>query len=423
MASQEILTVSQLTAAIKKQLETSFPVLSVQGEISNLKEQASGHLYFTLKDAGAQIGAVLFRGNALQLKRLPKGGDQVILRGELSLYAPRGNYQLIVRELSYLGVGELLLKLHELKNKLEHRGWFDPSLKKKLPKHPKTIGVVTSPTGSVIQDILNILHRRFSGFHLILNPVKVQGEGAAQEIALAIDQFNQYKLADVLIVGRGGGSLEDLWAFNEEVVAEAIFRSHIPVISAVGHETDTSIADYVADLRAPTPSAAAEMAIGEKVQQLKFLSQARTQLTYVLESQMAQHKKMIARFKKEPYFQSPYSLLGVHFQKLDDWRTDIDVSLRHALRQKNVHLEGIKKQMAALQPTSKIGHLRERLQQLGSHLKSLDPKNLLKKGYCILFQEKKHSVILASKDLKPHQSVHILMHDGTVKAHVEEISP
>lgn len=423
MTPQEILTVSQLTAAIKKQLETHFPSLSVQGEISNLKEQASGHLYFTLKDAQAQISAVLFRGNALQLKRMPKSGDQVILQGELSLYAPRGNYQLIVRELSYLGVGELLLKLHELKNKLENRGWFDPSLKKRLPKHPKTIGVVTSPTGSVIQDILNILQRRFSGFHLVLNPVKVQGEGAAQEIALAIDQFNQYALADVLIVGRGGGSLEDLWAFNEEIVAEAIFRSKIPIISAVGHETDTSIADYVADVRAPTPSAAAEMAIGEKVQQLKFLSQARTQLTYALDNQMVQHKKMLARFKKEPYFQSPYALLGIHFQKIDDWRNDIDLSLRQWLRQKHLQLEGIRKQMASLQPTSQIRYLRQRLQQLESHIKSLNPKNLLKKGYCILFQEKKHSVILSSKDLTPHQSVQILMHDGTLKAHIEEIQP
>ena len=185
----QVLSVTELTLAIKKQIETRFPAVQVQGEITNFKEQASGHLYFTLKDAGSQISAVLFRGNAQSLTRLPKNGDQVIVQGEISVYAPRGNYQLIIRQLQYAGVGELLLKLHALKNKLEGLGWFDKSRKKPLPESPKTIGVVTSPTGAVIQDIINILSRRHAGFHLILNPVKVQGEGAAQEIAAAIDFF------------------------------------------------------------------------------------------------------------------------------------------------------------------------------------------------------------------------------------------
>jgi exodeoxyribonuclease VII large subunit len=199
----QILTVSELTTAIKKQLESRFPSISVQGEISNFKEQASGHLYFTLKDATSQISAVLFRGNTRGLTRLPKAGDQVIVKGEINVYPPKGNYQIIIRELQYAGVGELLLKLHELKTKLEAKGWFDKSRKKTLPHMPKTIGVVTSATGAVIQDILHILNRRFSSVHIILSPVKVQGEGAATEIAKAIEQFNKYHLADVLIVGRG----------------------------------------------------------------------------------------------------------------------------------------------------------------------------------------------------------------------------
>jgi exodeoxyribonuclease VII large subunit len=275
---EEILSVSALTSAIKNQLESRFPALQVKGEISNLKEQASGHIYFTLKDAEAQIRAVIFRSNARELARPLRNGDQVIVKGELAVYPPQGYYQVVVRKLSYAGVGELLVQLHALKDKLQALGWFSKERKKPLPKFPRTIGVVTSPTGSVIQDILNILGRRFAGFHLILNPVKVQGEGAAEEIARAIDAFNRYQLADVLIVGRGGGSLEDLWAFNEEKVAAAIFASKIPVISAVGHETDFTIADFVADVRAPTPSAAAEIATQEMAQQLQFLTQSKNRL-------------------------------------------------------------------------------------------------------------------------------------------------
>lgn len=417
----EVLTVSQLTASIKKHLESYFPSLSVQGEVSNLKVQSSGHIYFTLKDAQAQISAVLFRGNAQSLARLPRDGDQVILRGELSLYAPRGNYQLIVRELSFAGLGELLLKLHQLKIQLEKRGWFDPALKKKLPKYPATIGVVTSQTGSVIQDILNVLSRRFPGFHLILNPVKVQGEGAAKEIAQAIDQFNQHRLADLLIVGRGGGSLEDLWAFNEEIVADAIFRSAIPVISAVGHETDTSIADYVADVRAPTPSAAAEMAIAEKSQQLKTLHQTRVQCDYIIKTAIAHHQKHILRFKKNPYLQSPYALLGVHFQRFDGARSDLNLAIRRFIDRYQLKLLSVNKQHRALQPTLRIEHFKRRLEQLTAHLKSIDPKQLLHRGYAILFQENTRSVILSAKDLSPAERVSILMHDGTVNASIEEI--
>src|SRR3990167_8243184 len=228
------LTVSELTFAIKSVLEPAFRTIAVRGEISNFKLQSSGHLYFSLKDASAQISAVLFKGNASNLTKMPKEGDQVIAIGDISLYAPRGSYQLVIRELQFLGMGELLLKLHELKAKLQALGWFDPKIKNPLPKLPKRIGVVTSPTGAVIQDILNVLTRRFKGFHVILNPVKVQGEGAASEIAQAIEDMNRYRLADVLIVGRGGGSIEDLWAFNEELAARAIARSAIPVILGGG---------------------------------------------------------------------------------------------------------------------------------------------------------------------------------------------
>lgn len=356
-----VLTVSQLTQAIKLSLETTFPNLSLQGEISNFKLQSSGHLYFSLKDAGAQISAVMFKGDALQLKTRPKDGDQVIVKGELNIYPAKGNYQLLVRELSYVGLGELLQKLEQLKIKLHQKGWFKAAHKKPLPRFPKRIGVVTSPTGAVIQDIINILSRRFSEFHLILNPVKVQGEGAAQEIAQAIQQFNQHHLADVLIVGRGGGSLEDLWAFNEEIVAEAIYHSRIPIISAVGHETDHCIADYVADVRAPTPSAAAEIVIAEKNQFLQQLALMKRRMQQTLVHHIQKDRYRLQGIIKQPRFLHPFSIIEERMQRLDDIKLEIDHALRLVLQLKKHQLELTMRQATALKPSSQISYYRQKL--------------------------------------------------------------
>lgn len=421
MEANEILSVSQLTHLIKKNLESQFRTVKVQGEITNFKAQSSGHLYFTLKDGESQISAVLFRGNATALARPPKNGDQVIAVGEISVYAPRGNYQLICRQMQFAGVGELLLKLHVLKNKLAGLGWFDQEKKKPLPSTPKTIGVVTSPTGAVIQDILNILSRRHAGFHLVLNPVKVQGEGAALEIARAIDQFNHHNLADVLIVGRGGGSLEDLWPFNEEIVAEAIFRSRIPIISAVGHETDFSIADFVADLRAPTPSAAAEIVMAAAEQRLAALASFQKQLDQLMLHRFSTAKQKIHLIQKHPLLSSPYALIQNATQRFDDYAETCDQAAYQLVQTKQLKLDGLKKQLAACNPSLRIVYLKEKLQQLTAHLTAIDPKNLLKKGFSILFKENTNSVILSSKDLHLNDSVRVLLHDGTIKAKIYEI--
>ncbi len=421
MQASDILSVSELTLSIKKHLEGRFQALKVQGEITNFKEQASGHLYFTLKDAQAQISAVLFRGNAASLKRLPKNGDQVIVQGEISVYAPRGNYQLIIRQLEYAGVGELLLKLHALKAKLQEMGWFDKGRKKLLPTSPKTIGVVTSPTGAVIQDILNILSRRHAGFHLVLNPVKVQGEGAAQEIAAAIDQFNKHSLADVLIVGRGGGSLEDLWPFNEEVVAEAIYRSKIPVISAVGHETDFSISDFVADLRAPTPSAAAELVMAAADQHLSQLGAFQKRFDQLITHHLSSHRQKISLLQRHPLLSSPYALIESAAQRLDDYTEEFDQTMLQVLQTCRLKLDGLKRQLSAMSPQIRINHLKEKLKSLTSHLKSIDPKNLLTKGYSILFRENDHSAIVSSKDLKVEEKIRVQLHDGTIKVKIIDL--
>ncbi len=487
-AQINVLTVSQLTQAIKTCLESTFRSVWLQGEVSNAKLQSSGHFYFSLKDSQAQISAVMFRMDAATLRQVPKDGDHVMVRGEINVYPPKGNYQIIVRELSYVGLGELLLKLEQLKIKLHQMGWFSAERKKALPKMPRRIGIVTSPTGAVIQDILKVLSRRFSGVHVILNPVKVQGEGAAQEIAQAIDQFNKYDLVDVMIVGRGGGSLEDLWAFNEEIVATAIYNSRIPIISAVGHETDHCIADYVADVRAPTPSAAAEIVIAEKAHQQQHLFQMEKRLTQTMIHLTKQGRHQLEGLIRQPVFYSPYALLGAWMQKIDDLRGDLENSILQLNQKRRMQIEGFYKRAQALKPTSQIQNLRqkfayyqqnlqqklyqsftffhqrlnasdngialawktkldsyralfsqplkrrqldqiwgrrltsyhERIERLKTPLYAIDPKNLLKKGYSIIFSEKDGSVINSVHLLKKEDKLRLLVSDGEAKATVTE---
>lgn len=440
---EEILSVSELTRAIKFNLESKFPWIQVQGEISNFKAQSSGHFYFSLKDQEAQIAAVLFKGEQNNLKRQPKDGDHVILRGALNVYPPSGRYQITVREIEWAGIGLLLMKLEELKIKLNKMGYFKHERRKPLPKFPKTIGIVTSPTGAVIQDILNVLSRRCKGFHVIINPVKVQGEGAAAEIAQAIRQFNEMKLVDVMIVGRGGGSIEDLWAFNEEIVAQAIFESQIPIISAVGHETDHTIADYVADLRAPTPSAAAEIVSQESKNVTERLQMYEQRIKQGLLHLLKHEKQRLFYFMKQPWMASPYGLIGPWLQRCDDLREEVDRRMQESIQRKKDQLEGFHKRLEALKPKTQIGHLQVRLRELAKSLDrtlqnrllhekvkvakiqhimhAIDPKNLLSKGYSIVFSEKERSVIKNVRSVKINESIRILLSDGEILSTVNEI--
>lgn len=464
---RKILSVSELTYEIKKQLESNLGSICVRGEAINVKLHSSGHLYFTLKDAQSQISAVLFKGSLRGTGELPKEGNQITVFGEITVYPPKGNYQILVRSIEYMGEGELLAKLQERKRKMHALGYFDAARKKKLPKFPKTIGVITSPTGAVIQDILQILQRRHAGFHLILSPVKVQGDGAKQEIAKAIDQFNTHKLADVLIVGRGGGSLEDLWAFNEEEVVLAILRSDIPIVSAIGHETDFSLSDFAADVRAPTPSAAAELVLAEKEQQEKLLVQYYKQIHRQETALLLRLTQQLQSRKKNPYIVSPYLLISKKLQQTDDAKARLLSYGQTFLKQKKTELLSLEKQKNLLEPSYQIRQWKEKystlqkrldlcwlqianvrkklldplgkkrkldqalyqvlqkkqqnLMTLSSHLQSIDPKNLLTKGYCILFSENKNSVILSTKEVAVQQTLRIQMRDGQIKAKIEEI--
>jgi exodeoxyribonuclease VII large subunit len=330
VSERKIFTVSELNQEIKNLLEKRFPDVWVTGEVSNFRGATSGHLYFTLKDASAQIRAVCFRNQARYLKFKPQDGISVIARGHLSVYEARGEYQFYVDYLEPAGIGALQLAFEQLKQKLAAEGLFDPARKKPLPVLPRTVGVVTSPTGAVIRDILRVLRRRFRNMNVLLYPAKVQGEGAAEEIVRGLEYFNKHTVADVLIVARGGGSLEDLWAFNEEAVARAIAASEIPVISAVGHETDFTIADFVADLRAPTPSAAAELVVHRKQDFVDELRERARHMGQAVRLKLSEAREALTALRLHHVFQTMRTRLGERAQRVDD---DI-VELARLMRQK-----------------------------------------------------------------------------------------
>jgi exodeoxyribonuclease VII large subunit len=460
-----VLSVSELTQSIRQELEGRFPVVYVQGEVTNYKQHTSGHLYFTLKDEEAQISAVMFAGNARTVSKLPASGDKVIVRAQLSVYPARGNYQLYVKELHYVGLGELLARFQALKEQLRAMGWMDPSRKQALPFLPKRIGVVTSPTGAVIQDILHVLRRRFPGFQLILNPVKVQGEGAAQEIAQAIDQMNALELCDVLIVGRGGGSLEDLWAFNELPVAEALHRSRIPTISAVGHETDVCIADFIADVRAPTPSAAAELVMPSQEELQGRLNQLQLRLRAHLRQLVQRWRGQLGTLGKHPALVSPDWLVGRRAQRVDEMAEALRGAMGRQLARQRALLAARRDQCSALNPLRKLREVRRQLeawpralqspmaalirrrheslialaagieralhkqletkksalQSLAQHLEAIDPQHLLRKGYTLLFEARTGRVVLSATQLQVGESIAIQLADGRAEAQVTHV--
>lgn len=360
---KRIYTVSELTDDVKVLLENTFPEAWVEGEISNFSQSQSGHIYFSLKDAKSSLRCVFFRGANSGLKFSIKDGLQVIAFGGITVYAPNGQYQLNIRRLEPKGAGALQLAFEQLKEKLSKEGLFDQAHKKRLPVLPLRVGVVTSPVGAAIRDILNILRRRAPFVKIILNPVKVQGEGSAQEIARAISEFNQYKEVDALIVGRGGGSLEDLWAFNEEVVARAIYNSRIPVISAVGHEVDWTIADFTADLRAPTPSAAAELVVRQKDELLSELEHLRLRMHSEANNKIKTLNNRLRALKDAYVLKYPLNFIQVYLQRIDGFS--------HRLRQQAGHILEVNRH--------KFVHLTEKLE-------ALSPLRVLSRGYSIAFK-------------------------------------
>lgn len=441
--TQESLTVSQLTLAIKNALDRTFTHLAVRGEIVNLKLQSSGHCYFNLKDATSQISCVIFHRQYSSLPQIPKSGDAVTVHGNLSIYAPRGTYQVIVNKVEFSGAGNLLLQLHQLKMKLQDLGWFDESQKQSIPINPKTIGIITSPTGAVIQDILHILSQRLRGFHVIINPVPVQGESAAPYIATAIRECNRLQLSDVLIIARGGGSLEDLWPFNEECVAKAIHESKIPIISAVGHETDYSISDFVADLRCPTPSMAASTIANSIAAQEQQYGDIGGKIDQTISQKIHILSMSLSNLKKHSLFQNPYLLLSLPLQKFDSLLQSSRIAITNILEKKRFGLEICRAKLDRLSPSHllQIHQMRlenyrsqidkaiavilrcrgENIGNVSHQLENLNPKAILKRGYCIPFAENSSSIIIGSQSLCPLDTLQLLFHDGVVTTSVVQI--
>ncbi len=338
LQEKHIYTISELTQSIREILENTFREVWVEGEVSNFVKHSSGHMYFSLKDAGAVLACAFFRSANQGLKFQIEDGMNVVCFGKISVYDKRGQYQLYVEKIEPKGIGALQIAFEQLKAKLQKEGLFDEARKRPIPYLPTRIGVVTSPTGAAIRDILNVVKRRFQNVEVILNPVRVQGEGAEKEIAEAIEEFNAFnneipadKRVDVLIVGRGGGSLEDLWPFNEEIVARAIFRSDIPIISAVGHEVDWTIADFVADKRAPTPSAAAEMVIPRKEDLLIRLEELAGRLDSSIIDKITLLGDELKALSESYILKQPINIIEQYQQRIDDIAKNIELRAGHML--------------------------------------------------------------------------------------------
>ena len=388
-----IATVSQINGYVKKILDHNIILNNVwvKGEISNYKRHTSGHLYITLKDEGGVLKAVMFRGAAQSLMFEPADGMKVMARGRVSVYEAGGSYQLYIEEMRKEGVGDLYIAFEQLKKRLEAEGLFDDMYKKPIPRFPKAVGVVTATTGAAVRDIINVITRRYPLAKIVIYPTLVQGEGAKESVKNAIEYFNRVKSVDTLIVGRGGGSIEDLWAFNEEIVARAIFESEIPVISAVGHETDFTIADFVADLRAPTPSAAAEIAVPNIAELKTGVNIMETRIERAVSKKIESGRLVLKRFK----MRTPKDKIEEYYLRLDNLTKHMENSFR-----------------------LKTGENKKSLAALASKLDALSPLKTLTRGYAIPVRED-GSVIRSVKEMKSNDEFSLHLKDGEKRCMVK----
>ncbi len=387
------ITVSELTSRIKTMLESWIDTVYLQGELSNVKLHSSGHLYFTMKDESSQIPCVMWRSKNWMLSFQPKDGLKVIAVGRVTVYEPRGAYQLDTMAMRPVGIGNLQETFERLRAKLAAEGMFDSHRKKEIPRFPNRIGIITSESGAALQDILKVIRRRFPLAEVLLRPVRVQGDGASRDIVRGLDQVNRTEGIDVIILARGGGSAEDLRAFNEEEVARAIFRSEIPVVSAVGHETDVTIADYVADLRAPTPSAAAELVVPDKNALVEVLQKYAYTLSESTSRMLDSHRRHISYLLKSYSFNKPHDLFRQLSQRCDELSRSL-----HAIPMRT--LEGL---------GSKCLHLHRRLT-------TLDPELTLKRGYAIVSRQ--GQLVSSKTSTNRNDELAIRFHDGTVHTKV-----
>ena len=412
------ITVTTLNKYLKNKFDTdpNIQTLGIKGEISNFKGHTRGHLYFTLKDESSRINAVMFSTHASKLNFVPKDGMKVLVIGRVSVYEPTGGYQIYVNEMISDGVGNLYLKFEELKKQLSNEGLFNQEHKKPIPKFPKKIGIVTAPTGAAIKDILSTIKRRFPSTETILFPALVQGELAAPDIVKQIIRADQYNL-DVLIVGRGGGSIEDLWAFNEEIVARAIYEAKTPIISAVGHEIDFTISDFVSDLRAPTPTGAAEMAVPNIVDVKNFINQLNIRLNKNISNIIEFNKKRLDNYKTNYVLTNPMATFEIKEQKLDTLIDNLNSKIKNILDSSYKRLENIKNNYTINNPDTIINKYNNTYELLLNKLNLLNPLNILSKGYSVV--NKDNNVIKDIKDINIKDKLNIKLYKGNIDVIVE----
>jgi exodeoxyribonuclease VII large subunit len=436
-----ILSVSELTTQVKRLLEKSVGLVWVTGEVTNLRAQSSGHMYFTLKDAGAQLSCVLFRGEAVRNRSVLQDGQKLLLQGDVTVYEARGQYQLIVRTVELQGVGALQIAFEKLKQKLAAEGLFAPERKRPLPEYPQRIGLVTSPTGAAIRDVLHVVQRRNPALEIILAPCRVQGDGAAAEIAAAIRLLNEFNL-QLILVTRGGGSLEDLWAFNEEVVARAIFESTLPVVSAVGHEIDFTISDFVADIRAATPSAAAEIITEGVFASREFVAEApgalRRMVRQRLEGAVTEFEQLQGRLTRA----HPRRRLDEFLQRLDDLQTGLQRCGKQGIKERQVTWQNLATRLSRVRPGQLLKQRREllktsrhRLRELAqvhlrnwrnrlgateARLRLLGPEQVLSRGYSITTDAATGKVLREASEAKGGQRLKTRLKTGEIFSRTEE---
>ncbi len=412
-------TVSKLTREIKDLLESHFPVIRLRGEISNFRQQQSGHMYFSLKDSGASISCVCFRGDAARLKVRLKDGLQIVGTGRIAVYEPRGNYQIIFRVIEEDGLGRLQQAFLELKEKLSREGLFDPSRKQELPKLARRIAFVTSESGAALRDFVSILRRRSWSGELIVIPARVQGQEAAPEIVRGIELANQHDLSDLLVIGRGGGSLEDLWPFNEEMVARAVAASAIPVISAVGHEIDFTLSDFAADFRAETPSAAAEWITSARQEYVDAAEQLKSRLIVGTERQIERKSHQLSLLGSHLKHQHPRNRLDQAALRLDDLQGRLGQTLLSSLQLNHQKLELLKSRYTGIRPETRLKHCSESLRQLKLRLVNNSHQSALKRGYAIV-RSCDQNVLSDASNIKAGDAFLVEMRDATFKASRDE---
>ncbi|MGH8279478.1 MAG: exodeoxyribonuclease VII large subunit [Gammaproteobacteria bacterium] len=441
---REVLSVSQLNRRARTLLEGGFPLIWVEGEISNLSRPASGHMYFSLKDAAAQVRCALFRGRANLLRFKPADGLHVLVRARVSLYEARGDYQLLVEHMEEAGHGALQRAFEELKQKLAKQGLFDAAHKQALPAAPRTIGVITSPSGAALRDILSVIRRRYALARVIVYPVPVQGEGSAEKIAAMLRTADDRAECDVLILARGGGSLEDLWAFNEETVARAIYACSVPVVSGVGHEIDFTIADFVADVRAPTPTGAAELTTPDSSAWLLALNEQRARLLRRLRERLAGLRERLAWCEERVEHQHPARLLRERAQHLDELDLRLRQALHAGLETRHAALSGLLVRLQPHNPAHTLALLasrcealsgrlglaasaclrgaRHRFEQAARTLNTVSPLATLERGYAIVSDVASGTVLASVGKVRPGQAIAVRLADGQLAARVEAIT-